>query len=306
MNEYFLKWFLFLILVVVMTCADPDSGNKEAVSCENVFLPCSDDTTACCEVTCPEGYYLGGIDSTECLEIVCPPGYYLGGVDSSECLEIVCPPGFYLGGEDSTECILLVCDPYFHQCDTNSIECCPDTISYLPVTVGNWWEYNVRFYDENYESGHNWTGVEKWQILNISPDLNIVTVSTVFNGVVINWRLRAGTNFESDTTEVINDSLVFTIDLSDGLLAATDCQGCDSNTASAFQVISSVNKAFPIPIRQEYTGTVIAMWNCPYWEGECVNFTLDKTIGITQLRSSYTDGYWGYLVEANLIDYLVH
>ena len=101
---------LISLVLVCSGCVEPKDELPTLEDCENGYLPCVEDSTVCCEVTCPPGYYLGGQDSTECLSIECPPGYYLGGEDSTECLEVICPPGYYLAGPDSIECLEIQLD----------------------------------------------------------------------------------------------------------------------------------------------------------------------------------------------------
>ena len=80
--------FSLLLIFTYNTCTEEPNNPEDPpqkADCPNGFLPCEEDSTACCEVICPPGTLLGGQDSTECIPVVCPEYHHLCGPDSTDC-----------------------------------------------------------------------------------------------------------------------------------------------------------------------------------------------------------------------------
>ena len=230
----YLKIILLGLVLVSNGCVEPKNELPIFVECENGLLPCSEDSTECCEVICPPGYYLGGEDSTDCLEITCPPGYYLSGEDSIECLEIICPPGYHLaspdsiecleiecptgftlGGPDSSDCVEVICEDHFHNCGPNLAVCCEDSVLYGQFEPGDTLEYMVTYWSSANSFWENYSGIEIWTFANDPDEENILIIAAHVEGTY-SW----GEDDPDDPTEALSGDVEGALNKSTGKIGS--------------------------------------------------------------------------------------
>ncbi|MBC8191665.1 MAG: hypothetical protein H8E18_04750 [FCB group bacterium] len=304
-------------------CVEPKDELPTLADCENGYIPCAEDSTVCCEVTCPPGYYLGGQDSTECLSIECPPGYYLGGEDSTECLEVICPPGYYLagpdsieclaiecppgyalGGPDSTDCIEVICEEHYHPCGPNLAECCIDSVLYGGYEPGDTLMYVVTYWRSASGFLADYNGIETW-IINSSPnDENIILITAHAEGTYSwGWGDEPTSEHKSVDVEGVLDKLTGRFGSPSGGPGWSIFGRILARLCQDLQYYEAIDRDMSFPgllgpygmdsTHVEFGGTLFPE---PYSEGVYgYGYRLNMTSGIEYLQFDYINGMYGDL-----------